>query len=119
MRHRSQVPGCGMVEYVLKLYVTGKTARSQQAIVNLARICAEQLGDKYQLDVIDVLEFPQLAEDARIMATPTVVKELPLPMRRLIGDLSDSNAVLVGLELSRLDASSMTSTSRSVSVESP
>jgi circadian clock protein KaiB len=85
--------------YVLKLYVTGHTPRSMQAIENLRRICEEELGGLYAMDVIDVLERPQLAEDEKILATPTVVKELPLPIRRIIGDLSDTERVLLGLDL--------------------
>ena len=88
-----------MGRYMLKLYVTGQTARSHQAIANLRRICEVELGGRYEMVVIDVLERPQLAEDEKILATPTVVKELPLPMRRIIGDLSDPERVLVGLDL--------------------
>jgi circadian clock protein KaiB len=86
----------------LKLYVTGQTARSQRAIANLKHLCDEELGGEYDLEVIDVLERPQLAEDEKILATPTVVKELPPPIRRIIGDLSDSDMVLLGLDLQTL-----------------
>jgi len=86
-------------EYTIKLYVTGRTPRSEQAIANLRRICDEELSGRYQLVVIDVLERPQLAEDEKILATPTVVKELPAPIRRIIGDLSDKERVLLGLDL--------------------
>lgn len=88
-----------MEKYLIKLYVTGRTPRSQQAIRNLERICQEELNGRYELVVIDVLERPQLAEDEKILATPTVVKELPIPMRRIIGDLSDTERVLLGLDL--------------------
>lgn len=88
-----------MSEYTIKLYVTGRTPRSEQAIANLRRICDEELSGRYQLVVIDVLERPQLAEDEKILATPTVVKELPAPIRRIIGDLSDKERVLLGLDL--------------------
>jgi circadian clock protein KaiB len=88
-----------MPRYLLKLYVTGQTPRSQQAIANLRRICEEELDDRFEMVVIDVLERPQLAEDEKILATPTVVKELPQPIRRVIGDLSDSDRVLLGLDL--------------------
>ncbi len=87
------------MKYVIKLYVTGETPRSQQAIANLRRICEEELAGQYDLAVVDVLERPQLAEDEKILATPTVVKELPHPIRRIIGDLSDSERVLLGLDL--------------------
>ena len=86
----------------LKLYVTGQTARSLRAIANLKHLCDEELGGEYELEVIDVLERPQLAEDEKILATPTVVKELPPPIRRIIGDLSDSDMVLLGLDLQTL-----------------
>src|SRR4051812_37305632 len=86
-------------KYVLKLYVTGQTPRSTQAIANLRRLCEEELRGQYEMVVIDVLERPQLAEDEKILATPTLVKELPIPIRRLIGDLSDTERVLLGLDL--------------------
>jgi circadian clock protein KaiB len=85
--------------YLLKLYVTGQTPRSQRAIANLRHICEEELQGEYEMIVIDVLERPQLAEDEKILATPTVVKELPTPIRRIIGDLSDWDRVLLGLDL--------------------
>ncbi len=88
-----------MERYIIKLYVTGKTPRAQAAIDNLRRICEQELGGQYDLVVIDVLERPQLAEDEKILATPTVVKELPAPIRRIIGDLSDTERVLLGLDL--------------------
>jgi len=88
-----------MEKYVIKLYVTGQTPRAQTAIDNLRRLCEQELGGRYDLVVIDVLERPQLAEDEKILATPTVVKELPVPIRRIIGDLSDSERVLLGLDL--------------------
>ena len=88
-----------MNRYVIKLYITGQTSRSQRAIANLRRICEEELAGQYDLVVIDLLERPQLAEDEKILATPTVVKELPAPIRRIIGDLSDSERVLLGLDL--------------------
>jgi circadian clock protein KaiB len=68
-----------MNKYVLKLYITGQTIRSERAIANLQRICHEELGDRYELVIIDVLERPQLAENERIVATPTLVKTLPPP----------------------------------------
>ncbi len=88
-----------MSKYLLKLYVTGQTPRSYRAIENLRRLCETELRDQYEMHVIDVLERPQLAEDEKILATPTVVKELPAPIRRIIGDLSDVETVLLGLDL--------------------
>ena len=88
-----------MTKYLLKLYITGQTVRSGAAIENLKRIFDNELADQYELIVVDVLEQPQLAEDERILATPTLVKELPEPIRRIIGDLSDREQVLLGLDL--------------------
>lgn len=85
--------------YVLRLYVTGKTSKSEIAITNLRRICEQELRGQYELQVIDVLEQPQLAEDEKILATPTLIKKLPPPLRRVIGDLSDKEKVLLGLEV--------------------
>ena len=83
----------------LKLYVTGQTPRSERAIANLHRICEEELEGRYEMTVIDVLERPQLAEDEKILATPTLIKELPRPLRRIIGDLSNTEKVLLGLDM--------------------
>ncbi len=87
------------MKYTLKLYISGKTARSEHAIRNLRHICADNLDAKYEIEIIDILEHPQLAEDERILATPTLIKSLPLPLRRLIGDLSETEKVLVGLDI--------------------
>ncbi len=87
-------------EFTFKLYITGKTQRSEQAILNLRKICDEILTDQCEITVIDILEAPELAETKKIIATPTLVKETPLPMRRIIGDLSDLEKVLFGLGLS-------------------
>ena len=84
---------------MLKLYVAGSSPRATQAIANLRRICEQELQGRYDLQVIDVLEHPELAEDDKILATPTLIKQLPPPLRRVIGDLSDSEKVLLGLEL--------------------
>ena len=91
-----------MSKYRLKLYITGQTPRSRQAIDNLRRIMSEEMPDQYELEIIDILEKPQLAEDEKILATPTLIKELPPPLRRVIGDLSDKEQVLLGLDLQPL-----------------
>ena len=85
--------------YLLKLYVTGQSPRARVAIENLERICREELAGQYELQIIDVLEQPELAEGDRIMATPTLIKQLPPPLRRVIGDLSDKEKVLFGLDV--------------------
>lgn len=86
-------------KYILKLYITGQTPRSERAMTNLRRLCEAQLAGRYELVVIDVLERPQLAEAEKILATPTLVREAPPPRRRIIGDLSDTAKVLMGLDL--------------------
>ena len=94
-----------MAAYVLKLYVTGQTPRSERAIANLRRICENELNNQYQLVIVDILERPRLAEEEKIIATPTLIKELPPPLRRIIGDLSDSSEVLIGLDLNPFPSS--------------
>ncbi len=88
-----------MGKYLLKLYITGRTPRSEMAVANLTRICEDQLAGQYEIEIIDILEHPQLAEDEKIIATPTLIKSLPPPIRRIIGDLSNSEKVLLGLDL--------------------
>jgi circadian clock protein KaiB len=83
----------------LKLYVAGQTPRSVAALRNLRRIVDEHLDGRYRIEVIDLLENPQLAKGDQILAVPTLVKDLPLPVRKIIGDLSDTERVLVGLDL--------------------
>jgi len=86
-------------KYLLKLYVAGSSPRTHVAIANLRRICEQDLAGQYETEIIDVLQFPQLAEDEKILATPTLIKTLPPPLRRVIGDLSDKEKVLLGLEV--------------------
>lgn len=88
--------------------MTGTSPRAQVAIANLERICAEELQGQYELEIIDVLEHPQRAEDEKILATPTLIKQLPPPLRRVIGDLSDKAKVLLGLEVRAQSATSPT-----------
>ncbi len=87
------------MKFQLRLYVVGQTPNSMRALENLKRICEEQLVGQYDLRVIDVLKEPQLAEEDKIIATPTLVKDLPPPLRKVIGDLSDRDKVLVGLDV--------------------
>lgn len=86
---------------VLRLYIAGSTSRSTRAIKNAKEICETHLQGTYDLDVIDLLKQPSLAKDDQILAVPTLIKKLPLPLRRVIGDLSDQDVVLVGLDLKR------------------
>jgi len=86
-------------KYVLRLYVAGITPKSTRAIENIKRICEEVLHGRYELEIIDVYQQPELAETEQIIAAPTLIKKLPLPLRRVIGDLSDKERVVVGLDL--------------------
>lgn len=85
--------------YKLRLFITGSTPRSVTAIQNMRRICAEKLEGDYDLEVIDVYQHPDATRDYQIVATPTLVKVLPEPLRKIIGDLSDRDRVLAGLNL--------------------
>lgn len=95
----ANVKGGTLPTYLLRLYVTGTSPRAQVAIANLRRICEQELRGQYELEVIDVLEHPEQAEREKILATPTLIKQLPPPLRRVIGDLSDKDKVLLGLEV--------------------
>jgi len=85
--------------YLLKLYVTGMTPRSQRAIENIQVICEEHLKDRYSLEIVDIYQHPTLAEGEQILAAPTLIKKLPEPLRRIVGDLSNTERVLLGLDL--------------------
>ena len=86
-------------KYLLRLYVTGTTGKSVRAIQNVRRICEEHLKDVYDLEVIDIYKNLPLARGDQIIAAPTLIKRLPVPLRRLIGDMSDEQRVLVGLDI--------------------
>lgn len=86
-------------DYLLKLFVAGHSPRSEAAIANLRRVCDSELAGHHELVVIDIVEQPDAADDARILATPTLIKESPPPVRRIIGDLSDRDKVMAGLGL--------------------
>ena len=87
--------------YILRLYVTGMTSRSSRAVSNLKAICEEYLEGRYDLEVIDIYQQPVLTKGEQIIAAPTLIKKLPLPMRRIIGDMSNRERVLLGLDLIR------------------
>jgi len=86
-------------QYLLRLYIAGRTVQAQRALANLQRICEAELQGRYRIEVVDLLESPEAGERENILATPTLIKELPPPLRRLIGDLSDREQVLRGLEV--------------------
>jgi circadian clock protein KaiB len=90
-------------KYILRLYITGTTSRSVSAITNLRKICEEYLEGRYELEVIDLYKMPCLAKDEQIIAAPTLIKKLPLPFRRIIGDMSNIEKVLLGLDLKKLN----------------
>jgi circadian clock protein KaiB len=83
----------------LRLYVTGQTPRSVSSVQNLRKICEEHLAGRFELEVIDIYQQPELAKEAEIIAVPTLVKRLPLPLRRLVGDLSSRRQVMLGLDI--------------------
>lgn len=87
------------LHYTLRLYVTGTTPMSRRAIMNINEICAEHLAGRYELEILDIYQNPRSAQDERIVATPTLVKALPHPLRRIIGDLSNRERVLLDLDL--------------------
>ena len=89
----------GAEQYCLRLYVTGTTPKSNRAITNIKRICEEHLKGRYTLEVVDIYQQPVLAKSEQIIAAPTLIKRLPLPLRKFIGDMTDSDRILVGLDL--------------------
>lgn len=86
-------------KYVLRLYIAGATPKSTRAIMNVRKICEEHLKGRYELEVIDIYQQPILAKGEQIIAAPTLLKKLPLPLRKFIGDMSDTKKILVGLDL--------------------
>ena len=91
-------------KYVLRLYVSGSTLKSARAVENIKRICEQHLKNRYDLEVIDVYQQANLARDEQIVAVPTLIRRLPLPLRRLIGDLSNQKKTLLGLDLRKREA---------------
>jgi circadian clock protein KaiB len=89
--------------YVLRLYITGSSPKSQLAVENVKKFCEEYLKDRYELEVIDIYQKKTLGKDEQIIAAPTLIKKLPLPLRRIIGDMSDRDRVLLGLDLQKKD----------------
>jgi len=92
-------PADACEKYILRLYITGMTSRSARTLENLQTFCEKHLAGRYELQVIDVYQQPDLARTEQIVAVPTLIKKLPLPLRRLIGDMSDEERVLVGLDI--------------------
>ncbi len=86
-------------KYLLRLFISGNTPASNRAIMNLKKVCEEHLKGRYQLEVIDIQQQPELAKSEQVIAVPALVKKLPLPLRKMIGDLSKTERILVGLDL--------------------
>ena len=91
----------GKERYILRLYVSGMTPKSLRAVANVKKICEEQLRGRYELEVVDIYQQPELAKIEEIVAAPTLIKNLPLPLRKFIGDLSDTERLFVGLNLTK------------------
>ena len=98
-KKKSRQPVNPVEFWELRLYVAGKTARAITAFTNLKKLCEEHMKDKYRIEIIDLLKNPQLAKGDQILAVPTLVRKLPEPVRKIIGDLSNTQRVLVGLDL--------------------
>ena len=90
-------------KYALRLYISGITSKSALAFMNIKRVCEQHLDGRYDLKVIDISKHPNLARDEQIVAVPTLIKRLPAPLRKLVGDLSDTDQVLVGLALEKVE----------------
>lgn len=95
----SRKNGAAVQKWELRLYTAGQTPKSLAAIKNLKRVCEEHLAGRYEIEIIDLLKNPRLAKDDQIVAIPTLVRKLPDPVRKIIGDLSDTERALVGLQL--------------------
>ena len=118
MKKKREQPGIGEFEesfddstahpdpekHLLLLYVAGMSPKSSRSIVNILKLCEENLKDSYELKVIDIYQQPHLAKEAQIIATPTLIKKLPLPLRKLIGDMSDREKFFVGIDLKPLNS---------------
>jgi circadian clock protein KaiB len=99
-RKRKTIPAVALqAMYVLRLYISSSTVKSERAVVNLKRVCEEHLKGRYNLEVIDIHKHAKLARDEQIVAVPTLIKRLPAPLQRLVGDMSDLDKVLFGLDL--------------------
>lgn len=95
-------PDAEIGAWILRLYVAGQTRNSLTAFANLKKICADHLDGRYEIEVIDLLKNPQLAKDHQIVAVPTLIRKLPVPVKKIIGNLSDTERVLVGLDLRKV-----------------
>lgn len=97
LRKKSRKPAGG--RYILRLYITGQTPRSLQSVENLRALCDKYLPGQFDLEIIDIYQQPAMAKEGQIIAAPTLIKSMPLPLRRLVGDFSDKDRVILGLDL--------------------
>jgi circadian clock protein KaiB len=102
-RFESAIAGDSKDRFILRLYVSGWSVRSRQAIENIRRLCEQHLAGRHELQIIDIYQQPELAKDQQLIAAPTLVKKLPLPLRKLVGDMHDSARVLIMLGISAKD----------------
>jgi len=96
---RSSSDAIDDTRYILRLFVIGTTPRSTKAVTNIRKICEDHLNGRYELEVVDIAAHPESAKDEQIIAAPTLIKKLPLPLRRFIGDMSHEDRILVGLDI--------------------
>jgi circadian clock protein KaiB len=101
MRASTAIDGTAPAAYLLRLFVTGNTRRSLKAVENIRRICEQHLKGRYDLEVIDLYQQPELAAREQLLAAPTLIKTQPLPVRRMVGDMANEDRVLFGLDLRR------------------
>jgi circadian clock protein KaiB len=99
VKHQKAPGKVAAEKYCLRLYVTGSTPRSTRAITNIKRICETHLKNRYTLEIVDIYQQPGLAKGEQIIAAPTLIKRLPLPLRKFIGDMTNSERILIGLDL--------------------
>lgn len=103
-QHAAGLAAEGKEQFVLRLYIAGQTPKCVRAFTNLKHICEEHLANRYRIEIVDLLQNPQLARGDQILAVPTLVRQLPEPVKKIIGDLSNTERVLVGLDLRRAGA---------------
>jgi circadian clock protein KaiB len=99
--HKAKKDTLETMRYSLRLYITGPTLYSLQAIINLKRVCEKYLSGRYDIEVVDLYQQPELAREARLLATPTLIRKLPAPVRQVIGDLTSTERLLVALNLQK------------------
>ncbi len=100
-RYEKKIKKSEEQQYILRLYIAGMTPKSKRAILNIKKLCDGHLKDRYNLEVVDILRNPVLASGEQIVATPTLIRKIPLPLRRFIGDMTEAERVLLGIDLKK------------------